>query len=194
MKRMTTTAPLKIKILVLGPLKSGKTTISNYLADSNDISFNIHRPTRGVRIVEFESNDLELNGERVEAEVELWDCSGDKKYQRCWPAIRRNTHGVILVCKPDQEKGSALLPWYKEFVQRGNIDPSLVLVLLYTVSGPSSKTMTDDAVITEFSLLPQLSGLRVVPLNIDRDDDNLRLEFNGFLCRVISNVKFRRTG
>ncbi|EJW73826.1 hypothetical protein WUBG_15267, partial [Wuchereria bancrofti] len=81
---------------------------------------------------------------------------------------------------------------YEEFVQRGNIDPSLVLVLLYTVSGSSSNTTTDDAVITGFSLLPQMSGLRVVALDIDRDDDNLRLEFNGFLCRVISNVKFRR--
>lgn len=66
-----------------------------------------------MRIVEFESNDLELDGERVEAEVELWDCSGDKQYQRCWPAIRRNTDGVILVCRPDQHNGSALLPWYQ---------------------------------------------------------------------------------
>ncbi|OZC08506.1 hypothetical protein X798_04438 [Onchocerca flexuosa] len=110
---MTAAVPLKIKILVLGPPKSGKTTVSNYLADSNDISLNTNRPTRGVRIVEFESNDLELNGERVEAEVELWDCSGDKQYERCWPAIRRNTDGVIFVCKSDQDNGSALLPWYQ---------------------------------------------------------------------------------
>ncbi|VDO40844.1 unnamed protein product [Onchocerca flexuosa] len=190
---MTAAVPLKIKILVLGPPKSGKTTVSNYLADSNDISLNTNRPTRGVRIVEFESNDLELNGERVEAEVELWDCSGDKQYERCWPAIRRNTDGVIFVCKSDQDNGSALLPWYQEFVQRGNIDPSLVLVLLHTIREPSSNAVIDDAVNTEFHLISQMSGLRVIPFNIDRDDDNLRLEFNGFLCRVISNVKFQRT-
>ncbi len=34
---------------------------------------------QGVRIVEFESNDLELNGKNMDAEVELWDCSGDKQ-------------------------------------------------------------------------------------------------------------------
>uniref|UniRef100_A0A8R1XTZ1 Uncharacterized protein n=1 Tax=Onchocerca volvulus TaxID=6282 RepID=A0A8R1XTZ1_ONCVO len=189
---MTAAVPLKIKILVLGPSKSGKTIISNYLADSNDISLNINRPTRGVRIVEFESNDLELNGERVEAEVELWDCSGDKQYERCWPAIRCNTDGVILVCKSDQDSGSALLPWYEEFVQRGNIDPSLVLVLLHTTSEPSSNAVINNAVNTKFHLVPQMRGLRVIPFNIDRNDDNLRLEFNGFLCRVISNVKFQK--
>uniref|UniRef100_A0A0R3RZV9 Uncharacterized protein n=1 Tax=Elaeophora elaphi TaxID=1147741 RepID=A0A0R3RZV9_9BILA len=148
-----------------------------------------------VRIVEFESNDLELDGERVEAEVELWDCSGDKQYERCWPAIRLNTNGVILVCRPDQDNGSALLPWYEEFVQRGNIDRSLVLVLLHTTSSSktSSDAVTNDTAISDFSLLPQMTGLRVIPLSIDRDDDNLRLEFNGFLCRVISNVKIQRT-
>ncbi|CAG9535492.1 unnamed protein product [Cercopithifilaria johnstoni] len=188
---MATIAPLKIKILVLGPLKSGKTTISNYLADSSDISLNTYRPTRGVRIVEFESNDLELDGERVEAEIELWDCSGDKQYERCWPVIRHNTNGVILVCRPDQDNGSALLPWYEEFVQRRNIDPSLVLILLNTTNESSDYPVTND--ITDFSLSPQMSNLRIVPVNIHYDDDNLRLEFNGFLCRVISNVKIQKT-
>uniref|UniRef100_A0A915PDX9 Uncharacterized protein n=1 Tax=Setaria digitata TaxID=48799 RepID=A0A915PDX9_9BILA len=184
--------PLKIKILVLGPIKSGKTTISNYLADSGDISSGRYRPTRGVRIVEFESNDLELDGERIEAEVELWDCSGDKQYERCWPAIQRNTNGVILVCRSDGNKKSELLPWYEEFVQRGNIDPSLVLILLSTISDSTDNgsKLTDDT--PEFSLIPQLSNLRVVSLNIDQDEDNLRLEFNAFLCRVISNVKFQK--
>ncbi|OZC08505.1 hypothetical protein X798_04437 [Onchocerca flexuosa] len=67
---------------------------------------------------------------------------------------------------------------YEEFVQRGNIDPSLVLVLLHTIREPSSNAVIDDAVNTEFHLISQMSGLRVIPFNIDRDDDNLRLEFN----------------
>ena len=50
-------------------LKSGKTSISNYLADSQDAVSKDYRPTQGVRIVEFESNQLELDGERVNAEV-----------------------------------------------------------------------------------------------------------------------------
>ncbi|VDN06461.1 unnamed protein product [Thelazia callipaeda] len=170
-------------------LKSGKTTISNYLADSNDLSFNEYQPTRGVRIVEFESNELELDGERVEADVELWDCSGDEEYKVCWPAIRRDADGVILVCKPDQHKGSALLPWYEEFVQRGNIDLSLVLVLLHTTDQQGKS----NSAIEEFHLpSPRMSGLRVVQSSINEEDDTLRLEFNTFLCRVISNVKLHK--
>ncbi|CAK5051523.1 unnamed protein product [Meloidogyne enterolobii] len=60
---------ISVKILVLGPTKSGKTSISNYLADSQDAVSKDYRPTQGVRIVEFESNQLELDGERVNAEV-----------------------------------------------------------------------------------------------------------------------------
>jgi len=29
--------------------------------------------------------------------VELWDVSGDIKYERCWPAIQENVTGIILV-------------------------------------------------------------------------------------------------
>ncbi len=47
----------------------------------------------GVRIVEFESNDLELHGQRLDAEVELWDCGGDIRFEKCWPAIRANCDG-----------------------------------------------------------------------------------------------------
>jgi intraflagellar transport protein 22 len=65
----------------------------------------------GVRIVEFESNELELDGERVDAEVELWDCSGDRKFESCWSAIRHGTNGAILVVNPEQATGEQLLLW-----------------------------------------------------------------------------------
>ncbi|VDM41284.1 unnamed protein product [Toxocara canis] len=166
----------------------GKTTISNYLADSNEMSIHEYRPTRGVRIVEFESNELELNGERVDAEVELWDCSGDRQYERCWPAIRRDTHGVILVCRPDKDDAQSLLPWYAEFVERAGMNPAHVLILLHHTS-----EMTNDGPIADFRLPPTMSGLAVVPSNVDHDGENLRLEFNSFLCKVIADAKLRQS-
>ncbi len=69
----------KTKILFLGPCETGKTTIANYLADASEVIGGLYRPTQGVRILEFESNGLEINGRNINAEVELWDCSGDKK-------------------------------------------------------------------------------------------------------------------
>ena len=34
---------------------------------------------RGVRIVEFESEKMMIRGRKINAEVELWDCGGDKR-------------------------------------------------------------------------------------------------------------------
>jgi GTPase SAR1 family protein len=41
----------KLKILVIGPEASGKTTIVNYLAQKSNVLDNPYRPTSNVRIV-----------------------------------------------------------------------------------------------------------------------------------------------
>lgn len=59
-------------------IQSGKTTIANFLADATEIPYDYH-PTQGVRILEFEINDIEINNERISRDLELWDCSGNHK-------------------------------------------------------------------------------------------------------------------
>ena len=44
----------KVKILILGPQKAGKSTIANILGDLQDGPSTIYRPTVGCRIVDFE--------------------------------------------------------------------------------------------------------------------------------------------
>ena len=39
---------------MIGPVQSGKSTITNFLADREDVLAGGYRPTAGVRIVEFE--------------------------------------------------------------------------------------------------------------------------------------------
>lgn len=41
----------KLKILVIGPEASGKTTIVNYLAEKQNVLETPYRPTSGVRII-----------------------------------------------------------------------------------------------------------------------------------------------
>jgi Rab-like protein 5 len=60
--------------------QSGKTTIANFLSDATENSSGEYRPTQGVRILEFEMQNLNVNNRYLKAEVELWDCSGDHKY------------------------------------------------------------------------------------------------------------------
>uniref|UniRef100_A0A914BUZ5 Uncharacterized protein n=1 Tax=Acrobeloides nanus TaxID=290746 RepID=A0A914BUZ5_9BILA len=143
---------------------------------------------QGVRIVEFESNELELDGERVDAEVELWDCSGDRKFESCWPAIRHGTNGAILVVNPEQATGEQLLLWYNEFVQKIGLRQEHVLVLLHHTS-----EQTNDSAIADFKLPSQMQGIVCIPSNIDREGEALRLEFNNFLCNVITDTKGRKT-
>lgn len=70
-----------IKILVIGPLQSGKSTISNFLAERAEGPSN-YRPTVGVRILEFEKQ-APRNPKRPGQDkvlIELWDISGDSKF------------------------------------------------------------------------------------------------------------------
>ena len=53
---------LKAKILVVGPPKTGKTVISNFLSDATENIGTEYRPTKGVRIVEFERRNLKIKG------------------------------------------------------------------------------------------------------------------------------------
>ncbi|CAJ0569053.1 unnamed protein product, partial [Mesorhabditis spiculigera] len=139
---------------------------------------------RGVRIVEFESNDLELKGQKIDADVELWDCSGDEKYNKCWPALGDGTHGVILVASPERHTGDDLIPWEREFIERGDIPMNRVLLVLLD----TDQTATNHSAISEFRVPSSLNGVHCVAASLPKDGDTLRLEFNSFLVAVISQV------
>lgn len=67
----------RLKIIVVGPKASGKTTICNYLMGQSDsMSNEQYLPTAGCRILE---GDLAGQGNQI-VSVELWDASGDNRY------------------------------------------------------------------------------------------------------------------
>lgn len=62
-------------------LQSGKTFLANFISEAVNIDeVSVTRPTQGVRIVEFELSDLNVNGKRYNVDIELWDCSGDHRF------------------------------------------------------------------------------------------------------------------
>jgi hypothetical protein len=79
-----------MKVLLVGPSKSGKSGLASFLAGISDgaVPAQPPLPTVGARILE-----LERNG----ASVELWDVSGDQSYENCWPAVKHNADGIIFV-------------------------------------------------------------------------------------------------
>jgi Rab-like protein 5 len=50
----------------------------------------------GVRILEFERDVKSKGGRVAKIQVEVWDASGDKKFENCWPAITRNVRRRLL--------------------------------------------------------------------------------------------------
>ena len=61
----------KLKILVVGPCRAGKTVVSNFLADATENTGGEYRPTAGCRILEFESQSLNVNSKVAKADVEV---------------------------------------------------------------------------------------------------------------------------
>ncbi|KAJ0399886.1 hypothetical protein ATCC90586_006501 [Pythium insidiosum] len=121
-----------LKLLIVGPKEAGKTTIANFLCEQTDRLGGPERyqPTIGVRILELEKN---------KTSVELWDVSGDQVYEACWPAVTKDTNGVILVYNPESHvhESEAML-WYEWFIQNAGMDPSQCLVFEHS-SGANAK-------------------------------------------------------
>jgi GTPase SAR1 family protein len=78
----------KIKLIVVGPLKSGKSTITNILGELAEGVTEIYRPTIGTRIVELERDPPPAVASFGKINLELWDVSGDFKYEKCWGPIQ----------------------------------------------------------------------------------------------------------
>ena len=91
----------KGKVLVMGPKKSGKTRVANFLSgheEQPDFS-SAYKPTKGTRILEFEESVQSGKGRGVQLNVELWDCSGDEQYNNC---CMRHTRACLVLSTHDE--------------------------------------------------------------------------------------------
>ncbi|KAI9347174.1 P-loop containing nucleoside triphosphate hydrolase protein [Zopfochytrium polystomum] len=111
----SSSAATKITVFVVGPQKSGKTSIANHLADLADsLNSSEYHPTRGVRILEFDRAINPRNKEIV-ISVELWDCSGDPSFMANWPAVASSANAVLFVCSPEKKQEKELELWHSMF-------------------------------------------------------------------------------
>ncbi|KAE8744668.1 hypothetical protein FOCC_FOCC008671 [Frankliniella occidentalis] len=172
----------RLKVIIIGPIKSGKTTISNFLADATESSGGEYHATQGVRILQFESGNLGTNNQSVKAEVELWDCSGDhKRFESCWPAFQQGTHGVVLVYDPNTAGHvNELETLFSYFVQQTGLDIKNCLILSNPKTAPRSTSLT---------LSGTFSRVHQTTVNIDENSNKLRSDFNNFLAGLISRMR-----
>ena len=112
-----------MKVIVIGPVKSGKTLVSNHLANLTSYPSE-YMPTAGVRILEVDDTP---------AAVQVWDCSGDLKYDSCWTCITDNAEKLILVVNADATEQVAQVENYLQWFRSSAIQPKdCLLVLLHS--------------------------------------------------------------
>ena len=175
---------IKAKVLVMGPKRCGKTRVANFLAkhDENPDFSAPYKATKGARILEFEEG-VQLGRKNATLNVELWDCSGDRQYEACWPAILRDAVGVLLVYDPTvKEQEKDIESWYKSFCARLGLKDSQVLLFAHqpqTAGGRS--TYQAPRVLDRF---------RFLNTTLDNEDSSsaMRRAFSQFLGDVAQAV------
>ena len=167
------TAPPGLKIVVVGPTQGGKTTVSNYIASDEAVDFEYpfeYNPTVGVRILECERN---LGGPATP--VEVWDVGGSTDYEGCWPAIMKDTHGVVIVYNPEHEgQVSESGAWYDYFVKNNELPDERCVVFAFAPQAQKGSRQRTS---------PKLQHLNVINVSLDDGLDLLKY-FDRFLRTV----------
>ncbi|CAH0398333.1 unnamed protein product [Chilo suppressalis] len=168
---------------MIGPSESGKTTIANYLSETINIDeAGPPRPTQGVRIVEFELPNVIVNGKSSNIDIELWDCSGDHRFESCWPALRVGVQGTILVCSPTTAQAATreLELLYNYFVSQQKLSAKQC-VLFYNCTNDN-----DD--IESLNLSPTFSKVSQVAINLKTGGNRLKIDFSNYVASVLQAI------
>ncbi|RVE61891.1 hypothetical protein OJAV_G00176480 [Oryzias javanicus] len=166
----------KAKIVLIGPKECGKTTLANFLSSTTEYLDGEYRPTQGVRILEFESQ-LQGSGDRT-CEVELWDCSGDFKFESCWPALMKDSSGVAITFNPDVPTHlKEIETWHSVFMSSQGLQDSQCLLIAHHKPG-------GEAGNGRLPLASNLGKLQLIHSNLEEEPEDVRMAF----CRYLGNV------
>lgn len=170
----------KVKILMVGPPEVGKTTLTNFLSEAGEVGGGGYRPTSGCRIVEFEIPNLNVNNMMTKVEVELWDVSGDRRYESCWPAIQRGCNGVVFVYNPGRDEQARILDsFYNQFAAQQGVREAQCVVFCHHKPGIQGK---GAKLSNAFSKIP------LIDTQLEEDSGSVRRDFNNFVASVLSHI------
>jgi len=125
-----------LKVVVAGPKGTGKTIISDFLANqTQELGGATTESTAGVRILEFEQT---LGGSRS-VNIELWDSAGDNSFESCWKAIMTDADAVVLVYNPDAPSHDQQLgDWFEYFVKKNGLKDEQCMIFAHRGAGNTS--------------------------------------------------------
>lgn len=163
------TSDIRLKIAIVGPVKCGKTRLSNQITGHPllgvlDTGHQYH-PTKGVRVSEF---DTVVNTKApaqsqpstgasvlvsVQVSVELWDVSGSSEFEAQWPAVYHGLDGLVIVYEPQSsQSGAELKVWAEHFVREANLSDGQVLVLATNFADSQAQSLMKLGASVKFSI------------------------------------------
>ncbi|XP_071542575.1 intraflagellar transport protein 22 homolog [Panulirus ornatus] len=170
----------KIKLLMVGPPECGKTALANFLSEAGEVGGGEYRPTKGCRIIEFEVPNVSVKSMTTKAEVELWDVSGDRRYENCWPAIQRGCNGVIFVYNPGREDHArSLESLYTHFVEQQGLRETQCIVFCHFKPGFKGK---GAKLSSSFNQIPNIDT------QLEEDSGSVRRDFTNFIASVLEHM------
>ena len=172
-----------LKIVIVGPQKVGKTVIANSLSEfSHTVSPDYH-PTVAVRILELEKpyTDEQVSSIPIlkknklnKVKIELWDMSGDRRFESTWPSIKYGANGVIIVLDAVNEKFEATIDeWMNNFCTEINKDN----VICFSYKKDDSKGVSK---VKQSHQFPNMSICEVT-----NSMDSLLPNFNKFITKLL---------
>ncbi|XP_014773442.1 intraflagellar transport protein 22 homolog isoform X1 [Octopus bimaculoides] len=173
----------KAKVLLLGPMESGKTVLANFLCKATEVT-NIS-PTVGVRIMEFEQPMI-LDGRNTVADIELWDCSGDHRYESCWAAFSKDANGIIFVYNPDRTNHNKEL---EELLAYFLPQTGLTTNHCFCVSNVRAEAYNAPV---RSELPPSFQNIQCIEANLESSSADLREQLEKFLMTVLVAMTDKR--
>jgi Rab family protein len=175
----------RVKILLLGPSKVGKSCIADVLSGTRDTPTTEYKETRPLRIFECILDGLNLSGGRrvgrgTRAAVELWDCSGSTRFQGCWSAMKNKADGVIFVFNPEIAGQERELEFYhKSFA--AEMHPDRFIAFAHHSTAP------DRAIGANATpkLTGALSSVKSIETSLDFQSDDFKGAFERLVERIL---------
>ena len=176
-----------LKIILVGAQNVGKTSIANSLSEfSHTLSPDYH-PTVGVRVLETEKTytDEQISiiqilkkNKLTKVKIELWDMSGDRRFESTWPAIKYGANGVIIVLDAVNDKYEGVIDeWMNNFCT--DIKPENVTCFSYKKE--------DSKGISKKKLSHQFPNM--VISEVDHSMESLLPNFHKFITKILIQMK-----
>ena len=108
--------------------------MANFLSDFSDtMQHESYKETHVVRILEFETPNLNVNNRTEQADIEMWDVGGNLSFSALFPTLRYKADAIIFVFNPNKEEHSRELEtYYVEFVEKGGFSDSQCVVFAFS--------------------------------------------------------------